>query len=125
MPSSEQRAGEPAREQSPHPEYYRAAHYVDEVGAGEAYLQAQEALFTTNFELSAYRFQLEQASYVAVLGSRPTAEFDQTLEVILAHGEPATLPADLLKMLNQRRIEARRHGQWVERHYRPGKRIGG
>lgn len=87
-------------------------------------MQAQEAIFATSLELSAYRFRLDQVSYVAVLGDRPPTEFDQTLQAILAGGEPATLPADILKMLNQRRIQARGLGSWVERHYRPGKQIG-
>jgi hypothetical protein len=125
MPSPEQRRGEPGKEQSPNPEYYQAARYVDEQHAGEAYFQAQEALFATNFDLSAYRFRLEQMSYVAVLGDTPPAEFDQTLQAILASGEPVTLPAGILQVLNQRRIQARGLGSWVERHYHPGKRIGG
>ena len=125
MPSPEQLGGEPPREQSPYPEYYQAASYADEVCAGEAYAQAQEALFVTNFELSAYRFRLDQVSYVAVLGDTPTVEFEQTLQAILSTGEPTTLPADILKLLNRRRIQARQLGSWVERHYRPGKPFGG
>ena len=125
MPSPEQRGGEPPREQAPLPEYYQAAHYADEARAGEAYFQAQEALFTTNFDLSAYRFRLNQVSYVTVLGDTPPVEFDQILQGILASGEPTPLDNDILMALNQRRIQARGLGPWVERHYRPGKPIGG
>jgi hypothetical protein len=125
MPSAEQRGTEPPREQSPYPEYYQAASYVEEEGAGEAYFQAQEALFATSFNLSAFRFRLEQVSYVAVLGDTPSAEFDHTLQAILASGKPTKLPNDILKVLNQRRIQARGLGSWVEGHYHPGKRIGG
>ena len=125
MLSPEQRGDEPAREPALSPAYYQAARYADEEQAGAAYFQAQEVLFTTKSDMSAYRFQLEQAVYVAVLGDTPSAEFDQTLQAILASGEPATLPAAILIALNQRRIQARRLAPWVERHYRPGKPIAG
>ena len=125
MSPPERRHGEPPKESEAYPEYCQAAWYADEPGSSEAYFQAQEALFVTNFELSAYRFQLDQVWHVAVLGDSPPAELDQTVQGILARGEPATLPAHILMALNQRRIQARKLGPWVERHYRPGKPTGG
>lgn len=125
MPSPEHRGGEPNQEREAYPEYSRAARYQDGPSAGEVYFQAQAAVFATTFDMSAYRFQLEQTSYVAVLGDAPSAEFDETIQAILATGEPVTLPADILLALNLRRIQARNIASWVERHYRPGKPIGG
>jgi hypothetical protein len=55
----ESRRGGPNKEQEAQPEYAQAARYTDEQEAGEAYGHAQEAIFGTNYELSAYRFQLE------------------------------------------------------------------
>ena len=52
----------------------------------------------------------------------PTALHD-ALRRILATGEPATIPEDVLKLLNARRAEATEAGPWVEGHYRPGKRL--
>ena len=108
-----------------YPEYWRAACYRDERSAGEAYIQVRQALFSTSFDLSVYRLQLDQVWHVAMLGDPPSAEFDQTLEALLAAGEPATLPADILITLNQRRIQARRLAPWVESHFRPGRPIEG
>jgi hypothetical protein len=98
--------------------------YEDERLAGDAYFQAQEAIFNTDHELSAYRLKLEEIFYVAVLGDTPPEDFDQTIRAILAAGEPASLPPHILAYLNQRRLQARKLGPWVEGHYRPGKQVG-
>jgi hypothetical protein len=124
MPSPEGRRGGPSKEQEMQPEYSQAARYDDEQLAGEAYFQAQEAIFDTDYGLSAYRLKLEQILYVAVLGDRPPEDFDQIIQTILSTGEPATLPPEILTHLNQRRLQARKLGSWVEGHYRPGKQMG-
>jgi len=121
MPMPEQEGGEPPREQARYPVYWRAACYPDEQSAGEVYFRAQQALFSTQFDLSVYRFQLDRVWHVAMLGDPPSAEFDQTVQAILADGEPTMVPAPILTALNERRLRARQLGPWVERHYRPGK----
>src|SRR5437899_9507681 len=103
--------------------YVCAARFPTERKAGRAYFQAQEAIFTADCDLSAFRLQLNRVYHVAVLGRTPTAEVDQRLRIILAAGEPATLPEDVLKLLEERRARATEQGPWVERHYRPGQTL--
>ena len=126
MPQPERRPG--AR---PHPEgeglprYHQAARFVGEQPAGVAYVAAQEAVcgHAGEVNLSAYRFRLDGAYHVAVLGDPPPTALHDELRTILAGGEPAQLPEDELKLLNGRRREATEQGPWVERHHRPGKRL--
>jgi hypothetical protein len=124
MASPEHRGGRPNKEQEAQPQYAQAARYADEPEAGEAYFQAEAAIFGTNHELSAYRLKLEEIWHVAVLGDTPPEDFDQTIQAILSTGEPTALPPEILAYLNQRRLQARQLGSWVEGHYRPGKRFG-
>ncbi len=125
MPSPEHRQGGSDREQETLPEYYQAAGYADEHLSAEAFFQAQDAIFAVEFNVSAYRIQHNQLWLVAVLGDTPPQEFDQLIQSILSAGEPTTLPPDILTFLNQRRIQASQLGDWVEGHYRPGRRFGG
>lgn len=126
MPSPERGEGPRHPEHPPQPEqepapYYRAARFPGERPAGRAYVAAQDALFQypEPVDLSTYRFQLNRVYHVAVLGQPPPDELDRTLAAILAAGEPVELPAEVLKLLSERRTQATRHGEWVERHYRP------
>jgi len=121
MSSPEGRRGGPNKERETLPEYSQTARYDDEQIAGEAYFQAQEAIYDTEHELSAYRLKLEEIWHVAVLGDSPPEEFQHTVQAILSAGEPASLPPEILTYLNQRRLQARKLGPWVEGHYRPGK----
>ncbi len=122
MASPEHRQGGPNREQEPSlPAYHQAARYEDEQLSGEAYFQAQDAVFAVDVSVSAYRFHLNQLWHVAVLGETPPEEFAQLIQTILSTGEPITLPPEILTFLNQRRIEANQLGDWVEGHYRPGR----
>ncbi len=125
MPSPEHRQGGPEREQVTLPEYYQAAGFQDEQRSVEAFFQAQDAIFAVAFNVSAYRIQRNQLWLVAVLGETPPQEFAQRIQSILSTGEPVTLPPDILTFLNQRRIQASGLGDWVEGHYRPGRRFGG
>ena len=129
MPSPEHGPGGPP-EQPQRPEtepvpYHRTARFADEPSAGTAYGAAQRALFEgPPNDLSAYRFQLNRIEHVAVLGQPPPAELDQQLTAILAAGESADLPADVLQALSDRRRQVTKHGgPWSEGHYRPGKRL--
>lgn len=118
MSSPEQRGGG-EQEQAP---YYQAARFRAERPAGRAYFRAQEAIFQAECELSTYRLQLNRIWHVAVVGEPPPEDLDELLRGILAAGEPATLPPDVLKLLHERGIQARRRGTW-EGHYWPGKRL--
>ncbi len=128
MPSPEYGPGhdrpdeEPPREAEPSP-YYRAARFAAEPSARRTYFAVQDAIFQhpTDLDLSAYRFQLNRISHVAVLGQPPPDEVDQQLQALLAAGEATELPPDVLKLLRERRAQATRHGPWSEGHYRPGR----
>ena len=128
MPSPEHQPGgqseQPLRpEQEPTP-YYRAARFSNEQVAGQAYFAVQDAIFTAeDCDLSAYRLQLNRVSHVAVLGEPPPEELDQTLAALLAAGEATALPAEVVKLLVERRRQATRDSAWREGHYRPGKRL--
>jgi hypothetical protein len=125
MPSPEQGPGfrapdhQPPQEGEPTP-YYRAARFEEVNRAASVYHRAQDAIHRTACDLSAYRFLLDQVSHVAVLGAPPPPTLDQTLDHILAAGEPVQLPTDLLNLLMERRRRANRLAPWVEGHYRPG-----
>lgn len=127
MPSLE-RGGPPGRpEESDHREfepvpYHRVARFGDEQVASRAYRHAQDAVFQgPPSDLSVYRFLLDQVSHVAVLGELPPTDLDAQLTAILAAGEPATLPHEVLSALAQRRQQLSRPGTWLEGHYRPGR----
>jgi mRNA-degrading endonuclease RelE of RelBE toxin-antitoxin system/PHD/YefM family antitoxin component YafN of YafNO toxin-antitoxin module len=102
--------------------YYRAARYPGEDVAGIVYNQAQELIYTTPCDLSAFRLQLRSVWHVALLGSQPPAELADHIDQLLSTGEPITLPEDVLTYLTTRRARATEIGPWVEGHYRQRKR---
>jgi hypothetical protein len=112
---------EPRRESQPDNPFVRAARYVADAEALAAYTQAQETIFGNDCDLSAYRIRYVNVPYVVVLGQVPPQEIGERLDGLLASGEPANLPQDILKTLSQRRAQAQRLGPWVEGHYRPGR----
>ena len=120
MPSHEHPHG-PEREPVP---YQRASRFPGEQSAGTAYAAVDRALFVADCDLSAFRFHLNRVYHVAVLGEVPPAELAARIDGILAAGEPVTLPHDVLELLVARRAQQRRLGPWVERHHRPGTRLG-
>ncbi len=128
MPSPEHGHGGPPeqpqrREPEPIP-YLRSARFADEPSAGTAYGAAERAIFEgPPNDLSAYRFQLNRIYHVAVLGESPPTDLDEQLTAILASGEPAELPSDVLSALSERRRQMSRRGGWTEGHYRPGRRL--
>ncbi len=111
----------PRREHEPVP-YQRAARFAGEQPAGQAYFAAQRTIFEgPPNDLSAYRFQLNRIYHVAVLGQPPPAELEEQLTAILASGEPAELPTDVLQALSDRRRQMSGRAPWTEGHYRPGR----
>ena len=127
MPSPEQenqpnqQEGKPEQEPIP---YYKAARFKAEQIAGEAYFQAQAAIFDTpECDLSVYRFHIKRIYHLAVLGDHPSEDLEQKLQEILSTGEPVSLPPNILKLLAERRSQAIKKGPWVERHYRPGQNL--
>jgi hypothetical protein len=87
------------------------------------YFQIQKLIDNPEADLSAYRLQLQGVWHVAVVGDAPEKDLAEELEKVMAAGEPVELPSDALDFLHQRRAEQTKHGPWVERHYRPGRRF--
>jgi hypothetical protein len=119
---SRQPAGEgsgPTPEHEPAP-YYRAARFPSERPAGHAYQQAQELVYQADLELSCFRFLIQRAWHVTVLGDPPPDDIDHQIEQILMPGEAVTLSEEVLGFLSERRQAATQLGQWVEGHYREG-----
>jgi len=128
MPSKEHEPDPQQNEETPNSEaktklFYLAARFAAEGAAGQAYFRAQQAIFNTDCDLSAYRFLLNQIWHVAVLGEPPPDELRQQVQRILQSGAFTQLPEETIGLLDQRRQQAKTQGEWVERHYRPGKRL--
>ena len=122
MPQPERRPGGPSPEGEGLPRYHQAARFSGEEPAGVAYFAAQETIYAHpgEVDLSAYRFQLNRVYHLAGLGHPPPTELHDQLRAILATGEPAQLPEDLLRLFAARPAEAIQAGPWVEGHYRAG-----
>lgn len=129
MPSPE-RGGEPphpdhhpAPEHDPLP-YQRASRFAGEHPAGVAYTAAQQVIYEApDTDLSVYRLQLNRLWHVVALGVVPPAPVLTAIERILDTGEPADLPSDVWQLLWERRAQAAKQAPWVQRHYRPGRRL--
>lgn len=116
---------EKPRKETEEPPYHQEVRFPGQGGehlSDQVYAQAQEIVYQDDAaQLSAYRLMLNAIYHVAVLGEQPSSETGQKIQVALSRGEPTTLPSDVLKALNQRRLQMKQHGEWVEGHYRPGK----
>lgn len=118
MPSPEQpdQSGRGGAEQDSTP-FCRAARFAGEQPAGLAYFQTQQLIFESDSDLSVYRLQLNRVWHVAILGQPPPENIALTLRLILSTGAPTVLPADLCRLLEERRAQAIKCGPWVEQHY--------
>src|SRR5439155_25992687 len=114
-----EREEEPASEDDPG-SYLRVAGFASEQLAGAACSQAQRLIFESPCDLSVYRMQFRKSWHVAVLGLQPPEDVDYRLETILAIGEAASLPDEVLQVLQERGARMRRRGPWSEGHYRSG-----
>jgi len=102
-----------------------AAKFHADRPAKRAYFSIQETLYRSpDNDLSVFRFLLNRVPHVVVLGAVPDQTLEQRLRKLLAAGDLATLPADVIATLLARRLEATGEGSWVERHYRPGLNLG-
>lgn len=118
-PSPQPPEDAPRREQQSE-SYLRVARFPGEAAAGRAYAHLQDAIYIQGpNDLSAFRLALNRVWHVAVLGVPPLPELDQRIDRILARGEPASLPAEVIEALAARRAQAIQRGPWVERHVRP------
>ncbi len=104
--------------------YHRTARFAGEQPVGGADTADQQAIFAgPSNELSTYRFLLNRALNVSVLGELPPAEMDRQMTEFLATGGLADLRSDVFRALSERRRQAITRGPWSEGHYRPGRRL--
>jgi hypothetical protein len=132
MHKPERRPGGPGSPEGGHPSpeaelprYHLAARFSVEALAEVTYFAAQVVVFAHagDVDLSAYRFQLNRVDHVVIVGEPPPVDLHNELRSVLAAGEPAVVPEDVLRLLNARRTAATQVGPWAEGHYRPGKRL--
>lgn len=113
------------QENEPQHDYYQSSRFAQEHEALDTYEQLQALLLDSpDVDLSTYRFLFNQVSFVAVLGQQPPDEIDAQVIGLLAAGETAELPDNVLKVLRDRRARVSKQAPWVEGHYRPGKPMG-
>ncbi|GEM_PF-966528 len=118
MPSPETEGG-PEKSSEP---FCIVSKFQAEPVSRRAYFTAQSTIKKHwDNDLSVYRFQLSGVFHVAVLGLTPPVPLEQQLRLILATGDPATLPENIVALLFARKIQASQHGPWIERHYRERK----
>jgi hypothetical protein len=60
---------------------------------------------------------------IEVLGEQPEKPIEKKLQKILAAGESTALPPDVLKLLQERREQAKQQREWFEGHCWPGKTL--
>ena len=103
--------------------YLKCARFADAETAGRAYEALQEAIFSSQSDLSCFRFQLNDVWHDAVLGQVPPPDLGVRLDALLSAGEPTTIPSEILRYLQARRKQAVASGlPWIERHRRPDAR---
>ena len=117
MPSTERESGDSSNEHQ-QSSYFRAIRVEGDRRSGRIYLQLQNTIAEFECELSVYRFQLDAAWHIAVLGETPSTSLDETLTALLASGDLVLLPPEIANALATRRSEATLYGPWVEGHYR-------
>jgi hypothetical protein len=126
--TKEQTPTPPSPENAPQ-RYIVASRYPDDITSATPYQEAQQLIYEHDeLPLSVFRLQYGEPPsmrfewYVVVLGEQPAEHFDQQFRRILSTGESGTLPEEVIAVLQRRREEMSRQGQWVERHYRMGNR---
>ena len=94
------------------------------------YFEIQRAIFKPECDLSVFRLRLNLSGssqaellwHVVVLGQLPPEELSKKIDDILSTSVPATLPIEVLKVLQERRAQTIKQGPWIERHFRPDNR---
>src|SRR3990167_2073140 len=101
MSSPETPSGDYLESEGQQPEssdlFLLASRFHAERPAKRAYFKAQDLIFRNQHsELSVYRFQVNRVFHVAILGETPEQPLEQRLRKLLAAGDPATLPQEVI-----------------------------
>jgi len=116
MPSTERGLGDSYNERQ-QSLYFRVIRLEGDRPSGRIYQQLQNAIAEVKCDLSVYRFQLDAAWHIAVLGETPPPSLDEMLAALFASGDPVSVPLEVTNALATRRSEAIRYGPWIEGHY--------
>lgn len=103
--------------------FFEAYRFRTLLVAGSAYRQAESAIKGSAHNLSVFRFELDRVPHVATIGAQPPVSFLEQLHEILKEGSRTTLPPQIIQALWERRLKAAQEGDWIEHHWRPGKRL--
>jgi len=105
--------------------YYLAARFPGKAEAGVVYLPLQEMVFAAkdDCDLSVFRLAVSGVWHVVVLGEKPPEELHLRIEAQLTNGVLVSLRADVLRYLQDRRVQATQLGPWVEGHYDHGENV--
>jgi len=88
------------------------------------YMRVERTLYQGDpSDLSAYNVIFDGIPHVVVLGEDPPARLQEQLTHLLAAGQIADLPVDVVATLRRRREQEHGKGRWAEGHYRPGLRL--
>jgi len=116
-------AQSPPGGQAGRPAYLRIVRFKRDAAAKRVYTAIQEAIRSTECDLSVYNLRFNGEPTVVVLGDAPPQELGERLQRMLAAGTPAELPPEVIVMLTERSVEERRKALWSEGHYDTGKRL--
>ena len=94
--------------------YFEVFRYHDRFSALRVYVDARALLFFNNCDLSVSCFQMEDSSYLSVIGHRPDPTIVADLEQVYGDGVRTTLPQQVMDYLWMSRNEATSRGIWVE-----------
>jgi hypothetical protein len=90
--------------------YYDAAIFPDKTTSGRAYHQLQDFIYVHDYTLSVYRFLLNDALHVLVIGERPPQQVCERMHRILEKGCSVQMSHDDLTVFLQRSLEKWKHG---------------
>jgi hypothetical protein len=101
------------------PEYRHAVRFPDEPSSNTAYEQTRDIIRDEPCDLSLYRTALLPALtwYVIILGQIPEEDLQERIYEALEGGEAVSLPEEVWRQFNQRRLEQSGKGPWVEKRY--------
>jgi hypothetical protein len=103
----------------PQPVYVRTARFRSGTRSKRVYDGVQEVIRLPELDLSCYRIASGGYYWVTLMGDQPTEEMLAEIDPLLAQGQPAAAPEEMVAWMILRRQERLREGNpWTEGHYR-------
>lgn len=102
--------------------YTRARMFVRDDVAYLTYTRLQDLVHDEAVELSVFHVRIKDVPFVVVLGEHPGDNLDRRIVELMSRGYSVELDESVYEALRQRRDKMKKAGQWVEGHYRPGRK---